>query len=347
MTFSAFDSSAPSHPPRSVSPVNWSQDQLIRLEYEWRQLQRSFAFHPHVRVVPLQSETPSEYDVEFRVRTLHVADSGQLEYTEQIPMRITLPPAFPYTAPTVHPLKAAFHPNISLEGIHLSNGWQPTQTLVDYLQRIGELLAWRSYDPESIVNPMAAEWMETNAALLPTDPSADFAPDAGGDPLDRIYRNGKPALQQIRKQLERFRDTMLELDGAPGPAEVRDFSRQLRQSLNLFEQPDVPDTLRQEASDLEDWASELPGSLQIWESLRAQRGAAQAVRAACNALEDKREPLLKQMKALAALAPKAVTIDYPSAIAAIPSRKAMEIVQLKLPALVREADQILQGLHER
>ncbi|HSU66115.1 MAG TPA: hypothetical protein VLJ39_04555, partial [Tepidisphaeraceae bacterium] len=139
----------------------------------------------------------------------------------------------------------------------------------------------------------------------------------------------------------------LELDGAPGPAEVRDFSRQLRQSLNLFEQPDVPDTLRQEASDLEDWASELPASLEIWESLRAQRGAAQAVRAACNALDDKREPLLKQMKAMAALAPKPVTIDYASAVAAIPSRKAMEIVQLKLPALVREADQILQGLHER
>lgn len=348
MTIRAFDSAAFAHPPRSTAPIsNWSQEQLVRLEYEWRRLQRSFAYHPHVRVVSSQDDPPDEYEIEFKVRTLCVGETGQLEYTDVVPLRIALPPAFPYAEPLVRPLKALFHPNISFEGIHLGGAWQPTDTLVEFIRRVGELLAWRAYDPQTVVSGVALQWLETNANLLPTDPEADFSADAGGEPVERIARHGGATLAQIRQQLQQVRDSMLDAEAAPGLPEVREFSRHTRQTLNLFMDADVPDALRGEAAGLEEWAQELPGSVPAWESIRSRRAAAHAVRSAGAALFDKREPLLQQVKALEALAPGSPAKDATAAMAAVPARKAMEVVQLKLPSLVREAEELLQSLHER
>ena len=48
--------------------IAWTPEQLLRLEHEWRQLQRNFAYHPFVRIVPLAGTPPAEYQVEFRTR---------------------------------------------------------------------------------------------------------------------------------------------------------------------------------------------------------------------------------------------------------------------------------------
>ena len=336
------------HPSRSPSPLlSWSQEQLVRLEWEWRKLQRSYAYHPYIRVAPVQSDPPAEYDIEFHVKTVCVSDSGELEYLDVVPMRVWLPQGFPYVSPAAKPLKAIFHPNASYEGIHLSSGWAPTNTLVDFVRRLGELLAWRTYDPESVVNQPAVDWMEANAGTLPTDASADFAPDAGGEPLDRIYQNGAATIEKTRQELERVRDSLLELDGAPGITEIRDFSRRIEQELNLFLDSEVPDPLRGQATALEEWALALPGTIPAWDALRQQRAAAQAVRSANAALVAKREPIIKQMKAVEALSPRQEPTNPRMAMAAIPSRKAMELVLLKFPALLRESEDLLAALHER
>jgi ubiquitin-protein ligase len=320
---------------------------LIRLEYEWRKLQRSFAYHPHIRIVSMQDDPPDEYEIEFRVRTLCVGESGQLEYTDIVPMRVELPASFPYVSPVVRPHKGLFHPNVSWEGIHLSSAWQPTDTLVDFLQKVGELLAFRAYDPESVVNPGALEWMEANAESLPLDGTADFSPDAVGEPLERICQHGPGTIEQVRKQLEDIRDSMLDVDLAPGLTEVRDFSRHLRQTLNLFMESDVPDHLHDQAAQLDEWAGELPASIPMWESLRGHRAVIQDVRATNGALLEKREPILRQIRALEALAPATQFDDLKAATAAIPKRQSMDIVRLKLPSLVREAEELLTTLHDR
>jgi hypothetical protein len=333
---------------RTASPlVSWSQEQLLRLEFEFRGVQRNFAYHPFIRLVSIQDDPPGEYEIEYRVRTLCVGESGELEYTDSVPARVELPSGFPYVPPVVRPHKGLFHPNVSWEGIHLSAAWQPTDTLVEYLRKVGELLAWRAYDPGSVVNDVALEWLEANSGELPLDAQADFSPEAGGDPLERICRHGPGTLDQIHSQLRGLRQALLNPDSAPGLPEIRDFSRHTRQTLNLFLADDIPDNMRSLAGRLEEWAHELPASTPMWECLRIQRALVGNLQVTLQQLGQMREPIRKQLKALEGLAPASPPVDLKSALAAIPQRKAMEVVWLKLPALVRQTQELLASLQQQ
>ena len=64
-------------PPAQPAPV-WSPPQLIRLENEWRRLQRSFACHPCIQITPLSGDPPAEFQVQYKVRTLAFNQQQQL-----------------------------------------------------------------------------------------------------------------------------------------------------------------------------------------------------------------------------------------------------------------------------
>jgi ubiquitin-protein ligase len=179
----------------------WSSEQLTRLEGEWRRLQRSFAFHPHVSVHPLRGDPPSEYQVDFRLKTLLIDESGQLQYADGASVHIWLPPQFPHDPPLVRPMSGLFHPNVSWEGFHLQSAWKPAETLAGLVRRLGDLLAWRIFDPESVVNTAALDWLNANPDSVPLDAQANFAPSAGGEPLAKIVRNGDKAIEGIRQSL--------------------------------------------------------------------------------------------------------------------------------------------------
>jgi len=328
-------------------PPSWSEDQLIRLECERRRLQRALAYHPNIRIVAMRDDPPAEYQIEYRVRTLSVGDNGQLQYADSVPVRIALPASFPHAAPAVRPLVGVFHPNISWEGLHLGSPWQPTDTLIDLVSKIGELLAWRIYDPDTVVNPVAMDWLDANAAMLPLDASADFSPAAGGEPLDRIGRHGPSTLEQIRSQLERMRDSLLDANAPPTAADVRESARQARVALYLFSEPDVPEPLREQATRLDEWAGDLPGSLPVWDHLRRQRPAIQALRAASVELSGKRETLDQQIRKLAAISPAAEPDSAPAALAAVPDSGTLEQVRPRLPALMRETADLLKNVQDR
>lgn len=331
---------------RPPSPVaNWSDDQLARLEFERRRLQRSFAFHPHIKVTPLDGDPPAEYEVEFRTRTLCVGDeSGELEFIEPVRLRVWLPPGFPHSAPRVRPLRGLFHPNLSWEGVHLSDGgWQPGDTVAEFLRKVGELLAWRAYDPESVVNDMALQWLEANAASLPLDPSADFTPEAGGTPVERIAHNGPAALDEIARSFEAFRAALV-WDAGPNASELREFAWRAARELEVFAEPDLPAALRARAAELATWARDLPASAPLWQALRELRSGAAAVAATTAALVARRDSLRARLDALAALAPATPATDLKTALAAIQPVKALDLLRLQLPAEVRELDELLQDL---
>src|SRR4051794_12487943 len=96
----------------TAAPVAWSQDQMLRLENEWRRLQRSYAYHQAIRVRPLHGDPADEYQVDFQVRTLIVNEAGELAYAESCPVHIWLPPGFPHQAPIIRPMIGVFHPNV-------------------------------------------------------------------------------------------------------------------------------------------------------------------------------------------------------------------------------------------
>lgn len=319
-----------------AAELAWTDGQLMRLETEWRKAQRAFAYHPIIGMAPLCGDPPYEYQIDYRVRSLIMNENGELQFVNEVSIQVWLPPGFPNQAPVARPLTEVFHPNISPEGVSLTHLWQPTDTLIDFAGRIGELLAYRNYDPESIVNPVAMDWLAENSHSLPLDAHADFSPFNGGEPLGRIQRLGPATLEQIRRALDNMRFALLAEEGAPTPAEVDDFSRKTRAAVSLFLDGEVPDTLREQASECDDWCRELPDSVPLWDYLRNQRTRAAAAEHAADALRKSAAAFAIALRELESLVRSAAPGSPASAIKVIPPMEKLEPLQLKLPPLGRE-----------
>lgn len=65
-----------------------------------------------------------------------------------------------------------FHPNIlsaGAGGTACIGGWTPSESLADLVLRVGEMIQFRSYNPDDVLNQEAAAWAEAHAASLPVD----------------------------------------------------------------------------------------------------------------------------------------------------------------------------------
>src|ERR1700688_5042764 len=109
-----------------VTPVAGSDGQLERLRSEWLRAHRAFAYHSFVAISALRGDPPSQYRVDFRVRSLVLDDAEQLQYVDAVSMELWIPPGYPSQAPLVRPLAAVFHPNISYDAVHFAGNWQST-----------------------------------------------------------------------------------------------------------------------------------------------------------------------------------------------------------------------------
>ena len=227
--------------------------------------------------------------MDYKVNTLVLSEAGELQYADAVSVHVWMPPGFPNQPPLVRPMAAVFHPNIGYEGVHFSTPWQPTDTLVDFLRRVGEYLAYRAYDPEAVVNETAFHWLGENTGMLPLDARADFSPTAGGEPLGRISRFGAATLDQIRQAIDEMRKALVSEGKAPSAAgSAFAFADHTRAALSVFLEGDIPDHLRQAASEFDDWTRELPASVPSWDYLRRQRAAVKAVHWAVAVVDDTR-----------------------------------------------------------
>ena len=271
-----------------------SPAQLIRLEAEWRQLQRAFAFHPRVEIIPLAGDPPGEYQVLYKLKTLAVDAAGQLAYVAAAPVHLWLPTHFPHEAPIVRPMAAMFHPNVSMEWIHLSPAWRPDGSLVEVIIGVAALLAFRTYDPGAVLNPAAMRWVYANAALLPTD-EGDFSPDAGGEPLTRVARHGPAAIDEQRRKADALCDRLVSRD-PPAEAELRQFAWGVQLALSLFDDPDVPEPLRAAAAEVEETVLSMQGPASVWSQVARQVATAEAVGAAVDRVTAAEAALAKALE---------------------------------------------------
>ncbi len=327
--------------PTSV-PVAWTQDQLLRLENEWRRLQRSFAYHSAVRIQPLHGDPPDEYQIDFQVRTLIVDESGGLAYAENCPIHIWLPPGFPHHPPLVRPMIGVFHPNVTLDAIYLSQPWTPTTTLADLVPQIGEVLTFRTYEPAVPWNPAALDYIYQNPQVVPTDAAKDFGMNAGGDPLERICRHGTPLIAKIRGQLDEVCDA-LATGEAPDESQVGEFAKRIRLTLGLFLEDDVPDSLRGPASELDEFARELALSTSLFAAIREQREAGKKAAHAAHAMHLAREMLADASRVLDKLVRPAEVLEAQQLLKQIPDPGTLQhqegtITTLLLQARQRAAD---------
>ncbi len=334
-------------PAAVASPIAWTDGQLVRLESEWRQAQRAFAYHPSVGITALEGDPPVEYQVDYKVHTLVLNEAGELQYADSVSVHVWMPPGFPNQPPLVRPMASVFHPNIAYEGVYFSTPWQAGESLVEFIRRVGEYLAYRAYDPEAVVNQAAYQWLEENSGILPLDARADFSPTAGGEPLGRISRFGAATLDQIRKAIDEMRQALVS-EGRPATAQdVQAFAEHTRSALGVFLEGDVPDELRQSASEFDDWTRELPASVPSWEYLRGQRAAVKAVHWAVAVVGDTRPLLLREMEAIERLLTSPLSSNAAEAVRQLPTAAILQEHQLKLPPLVRTAQERAESLRAR
>lgn len=322
-------------PPFALTPVAWSDGQLARLHADCRAVLRSFAFHPFVTISATRGDPPTYYRVDFRVRALVLDASEQLQYVERVPMEIWIPSGYPSQPPLVRPLIAVFHPNFSFEEVQFAADWHAAQGLIQVIHRVGDWLAWRSYDPDAVINEIAMQWMLENAGVFPLDARADFSPNVGGEPMGRIARFGPAELDRVRQSIDEKLAALGGETAGPSLEQVRKFSQQTRAAIQVFLEPDVSAEMRQRAHELEQFVLDLPASVPSWEHLRRLKDSSKSILAASAELKRSAGKLSAALNTFASL----VTLDVDSAAGAIdhlPPSAVLSPWLMQLPAQFKD-----------
>ena len=79
---------------------------------------------------------------------------------------------YPRRPPQITWRTPLFHPNIlSAEegGAVCIGNWTPSESLADLVVRVGEMVQYREYNSEDVLNREAATWAEAHADDLPVD----------------------------------------------------------------------------------------------------------------------------------------------------------------------------------
>lgn len=141
---------------------------LRRLKADYEKLKEYVRLHPRVRLLQHDGDPPERYQLEYRVRSLRRVN-GELQPVLSHMVEIALPRNYPRTPPQCRMLSPVFHPNIAPHAICVGDHWGAGESLQSIVTRIGEILAYQSYNVKSPLNGEAAKWVEENKAQLPLD----------------------------------------------------------------------------------------------------------------------------------------------------------------------------------
>src|SRR5206468_7220421 len=148
--------------------VRMSLVRLRRLQADFLKLQEYVRRHPRVQLVQHDGDPPERYQVRYRIRSLRQKDDELTEVSDHL-VEILLPRNYPRTPPQCRMLTPVFHPNIAPHAICIGDHWSAGEALSSLVARIGEMLAYQSYNTKSPLNGEAAKWVDQNVARLPLD----------------------------------------------------------------------------------------------------------------------------------------------------------------------------------
>ncbi|HEV3168061.1 MAG TPA: ubiquitin-conjugating enzyme E2, partial [Isosphaeraceae bacterium] len=132
-------------------------------------LREYVARHPRLQLIQTDGSPPERYQLEYKIRSLRQRDDELLEVKSHM-VEIALPLGYPRMPPQCRMLTPIFHPNIAPHAICIGDHWSPGEPLSSIVARIGELLAYQSYNTKSPLNGEAAKWTNENIDNLPLDP---------------------------------------------------------------------------------------------------------------------------------------------------------------------------------
>lgn len=145
-----------------------SELRLRRLQSDYEAVRRLAHLHPRIEVEGIAGDPPQRYRIRYRVTSLR--QKGEEVTTARVHLlEIVLPGTYPRDPPLCRMLTPVFHPNIAPHAVCIGDHWTAGETLDLMIQRVGEMLAFQSYNVKSPLNGLAARWIAENPDRVPTD----------------------------------------------------------------------------------------------------------------------------------------------------------------------------------
>jgi predicted Zn finger-like uncharacterized protein len=141
---------------------------LRRLKADYDRLSDYVRRHPRLKLIQVEGDPPERYQLEMQIKSIRMT-GGELQPVQSHLVEIALPLAYPRTPPQCRMLSPVFHPNIAPHAICVGDHWGAGESLQSIVARIGEMLAYQSYNVKSPLNGEAARWVEENKDRLPLD----------------------------------------------------------------------------------------------------------------------------------------------------------------------------------
>jgi predicted Zn finger-like uncharacterized protein len=154
---------------------------LRRLQSDYDRVNHLTSHHPRLQLVKAEGSPPEKYQIEFKVKSLRQKDGQLMEIASHL-VEIFLPRDYPRTPPLCRMLTPVFHPNIAPHAICIGDHWSAGESLSSLVERIGEMLAYQSYNTKSPLNGEAAKWCDQNLERLPLDKVNMRVEDGGAGP---------------------------------------------------------------------------------------------------------------------------------------------------------------------
>lgn len=140
---------------------------LRRLFADYEKVRTEFAGHKYITVTPISGNPPEKYQVTYRLKGLRW-DNGQnrpIVVSHHV-AEIVLQQGYPREKPQCRLLTEIWHPNFG-PYICIGDHWAAGETLVDIIIQIGEMIQYKSYNPKSPLNGLAARWAHENQPYFP------------------------------------------------------------------------------------------------------------------------------------------------------------------------------------
>jgi ubiquitin-protein ligase len=146
---------------------------LRRLKSDYEAIRRLVRLHPRIEIEGVSGSPPNRYIFKLHVSSLRERGDDILPQSEHR-LEVKLPLGYPRDAPLCRMLTPVFHPNIAPHAVCIGDHWSAAESLDLMIQRVGEMLAYQSYNVKSPLNGRAAQWVEEHSERVPTDRTEFF-----------------------------------------------------------------------------------------------------------------------------------------------------------------------------
>ena len=146
-----------------------------RLLSDAQQMRRAFQNFEPIRIIASEGAPPTTYTIEYRLQGLARGAGGVPIPQQRHLVEIRLTHDYPRQSPHCRVVTPIFHPNIEPASICIGDHWTAAERLTGLVVRIGEMIAYQSYNIKSPLDGEAAMWADLHRDRLPLD-SRDLHP---------------------------------------------------------------------------------------------------------------------------------------------------------------------------